>query len=207
MGHFIAAFDVATATGCCDGLADGSPPRFWSWHMDDAGDGRPRRLAYLRRFCDAYFAQQRVDEVVYELPLSIGFIVQMMKQNKFVTSEDVLMMLRGSIGVLESCAAFAGVPVIRGIDIKDGRKHLLGRRTFPDGEAKAMTIRGCRALGWAVESGDEADACAIWSLAVGQHNPRVAAAARAAFVADDTPTDRAPKAKRPRKGAASGLLF
>jgi hypothetical protein len=208
VGYFIAAFDVATACGCCDGLADGSPPRYWTWRLEDAGEGRPRRLSYLRRFCDAYFAQQQVDEVVYELPLSIGFIVQMMKQNRFVTSEDVLMMLRGSIGVLESCAAFAGVPIVRGVDIKDARKHLLGRRTFPEGEAKAMTIRGCNALGWAVENDNEADACAIWSLTVGQHNPRLAAATRAAYVADDgVPTARAPKAKRPRRGASTGLLF
>jgi hypothetical protein len=207
VGHFIAAFDVATATGCCDGFADGgTPPRFWTWRMEDAGNGRPRRLAYMRRFLDSYFAQQRVDEVVYELPLSIGFIVQMMKNGKFVTSEDVLMMLRGQIGVLECCAAYAGVPTVRGIDIKDARKHLTGQRTFPDGNAKDMTTRACRMLGWAVENADEADAGALWSLACGQHNPRLAAATRAAHMGADADAAESPRSRkrRPRNAGLFG---
>jgi len=194
MGRFIAAFDVATACGCADGVAGAGKPRFWTWYLSDAGEGRPRRLAYLRRFCDAYFAEQKVDEVVYELPMGIGTIARMMAAGKFKTSDEVLMTLRGAIGVLECCAAHAGVPIVRGIEIKDARKHLLGRATFKDGKAKEMTIRGCRSLGWEVENDNEADAGALWSLAVGQSNPLYAAATRAAL--GDAPTPAAGSSRR-----------
>jgi hypothetical protein len=199
VGYFIAAFDVATATGCCDGLADGSPPRFWTWHLSDAGEGRPRRLAYLRRFCDAYFAQQRVDEVIIELPLPIVVAA------RIGSDDNTQLLLRGGFGVVEACAAFAGVPLVRAVDIKAARGHLLGRRTFPAGEAKKATMRGCRALGWAVEDDNQADAGALWSLAVGEHNPRMAAATRAAHMgADDVPN--APRSTRKRRPRNAGLF-
>ena len=169
--------------------------------MDDAGEGRPRRLAYLRRFCDAYFAQTKVDEVVIELPLPLSAMASMARGGKgVVTKEATVLLLRGGIGVVESCAAFAGIPVVRGLDIKTARKHLLGRATFPAGEAKAATIRGCRALGWLVANDNEADAGALWSLAAGESNPLMAAATRAAHMAvDDVPAlGRGARARRPR---------
>jgi hypothetical protein len=201
VGYFIATFDVATATGCCDGFADnGAPPRFWSWHLSDAGDGRPRRLAYLRRFCDAYFLQQRVDEVVIELPLPIVVAA------RIGSDDSTQLLLRGGFGVVEACAAFAGVPVIRGLDIKAARGHLLGRRTFPAGEAKKATMRGCRALGWAVDDDNQADAGALWSLAAAEYNPRLAALTRAAHMGADADTAESPRSRkrRPRNAGLFG---
>lgn len=209
--RLIAAFDVATATGCADGRPADGKPRFWTWDLSDAGDARPQRLALLRRFCDSYFEQQRnerrqVDEVVYELPLGIGTIARMMAARQFNTSEDVLLMLRGAIGVLEGCAAHAGVPIIRGMDIKDARKHLTGQRTFPSGDAKDATTRGCRALGWRVENDNEADACALWSLACGQANPRLAAAlGRAHLAAKDSPAPAGGRQTAKRRDSAGAL--
>lgn len=205
MGRFIAAFDMATACGCCDGAdADAAQvPRFWTWHLSDAGDGRPRRLAYLRRFCDAYFAQQQVDEVIIELPLPLSAMASMARNGKgIVTNEETVLLLRGGIGVIESCAAFAGVPIVRGVDIKAARKHLLGRATFPAGTAKTATLRGCRALGWTPESFDEADAGALWALAAAEANPRLANATRAAQIdgAELPPSPRAARRRQPRVG-------
>lgn len=182
---FIAAFDLATATGCADGYPDQKAPRLWSWYLDDAGGERSARLAFLWRFCDAYFQQQRaqcggVDEVVYELPMNIATIAGAMARGQFRTSEETLGTLRGSIGVLEACAAHHGIKSIRGMDIKDARKHVTGHRTFPKGiDAKAMTMRAVAALGWAPENNNESDAAVLWALAAGQSNPLLAQATRA----------------------------
>ena len=189
---FIAAFDLATATGCADGYPSQQAPRLWSWYLDDAGGFRPARLAYLWRFCSTYFEQQRalgqpVDEVVYELPMNIGTIANAMARGSFVTSEETLATLRGSIGVLEAAAANVGIQTIRGMDIKDARKHVTGQRTFPKGvDAKAMTMRAVVALGWRPENNNESDAAVLWALAAGQASPAAAATTRAVHM--DQPT-------------------
>ena len=182
---FIAAFDLATATGCADGYPDQKAPRLWSWYLDDAGSDRPMRLAYLWRFCNNYFETQRaqdckVTEVVYELPMNIGTIANAMARGSFVNSEETLATLRGSIGVLEAAAANVGIQTIRGMDIKDARKHVTGQRTFPKGvDAKAMTMRAVAALGWRPENNNESDAAVLWALAAGQASPAAAASTRA----------------------------
>lgn len=199
--YFIAAFDVATACGCADGVP-GQRPRLWTWDLSDAGEGRPRRLAYFRRYLDAYFSEQRVDEVIYELPMNIATIAGMFAKKIFVTNEKALGLLRGAIGVLECCAAYAGVPIVRGIDVKDARLHLVGQRSAA-GEGKGAAFRACTALGWEPQNEDESDAAALWSLACGQQNPRLAAAlGRAHLAAKEAP---APKRKALPPGA--GPLF
>lgn len=205
---FIAAFDLATATGCADGYPDQKAPRLWSWYLDDAGSERAHRLAYLWRFCDSYFIQQKslglpVDEVVYEKPLGIAVIAQMMAKRLYNTSEETLSTLRGSIGVLEACAAHHGIRVIRGMDIKDARKHLTGQRTFPDGNAKQATLRASHALGWNPQNDNEADASALWALAVGQANPLYAEVTRAAHMAKEEPVQR----KKGKAAPGAGPLF
>ena len=206
-GPFIAAFDLATATGCADGRPGDKRPRLWSWYLDDAGSERAPKLGLLWRFCDAYFLQQKeqgqpVDEVVYEKPLGIAVIASMMAKGQYRTSEEVLATLRGSIGVLEACAAHHGIKV-RGMDIKDARKHLTGQRTFPDGNAKRATMRAAGALGWDPQNDNEGDAAALWSLAVGQANPLYAEVTRATHMAK---ADAAPATKRARD-PHRGTLF
>lgn len=172
----ILALDLATTTGGADG-APGSKPRLWTWVLSDGGDDRPSRLGYLQRFLTAYFAENPTDEMVYEKPLGIAMIANMFARKIFVTNEDTLGMLRGAIGVAEACAAVAGVPIIRSMDVQDARKHLLGQRRFgTKNEGKQLAFAACKSFGWAPANLDEADAAALWSLACGQHNPRLAAA-------------------------------
>ncbi len=198
----ICALDLATSTGAADGLVGDQKPRLWTWCLSDAGEGRPERLAYLRRFVDSYIAECQPDQIVYEKPLGIAVIASMMAKRIYMTSEDTLAFLRGSVGVVESCAGFAGIPV-HGLDIKAARGHLVGQRTFKDGNAKDATMRACRALGWAPENNDESDAAALWSLACGQANPRLAAAlGRAHMAAKDTPV-----VTRASRGAKALPLF
>lgn len=204
--QFIVAFDLATATGCADGYVDQAKPRLWSWYLDDAGSDRAARLAYLWRFCDTYLTNQKavlghpVNELVYELPMNIATIAQMFARKIFVTNENTLATLRGSIGVIEACGAHHGIKTVRGMDIKDARKHLVGQRTFPNGEAKAVTLRAVKALGWNPDNNNESDAAALWSLAAGQANPRLADATRAHLAAKpvEEKTRRAPR--NPNRG-------
>lgn len=201
---FVAAFDLATATGVADGRVGDAAPRLWTWYLDDSGGERPARLAHLDKFLAAYFDKFKPDVVVYERPLGIAAIAGMMKNKIFITNEKTLGLLRGAIGVLEARACAAGVPQIIDVGIQEARKHLCGQARFPEGGAKAATIRACRALGWAPEDDNQADAAALWSLTCGRNNPRIAAALGRAYLAakeDQTIV------RRPKKEKGAGPLF
>ena len=165
---FIAAFDVATATGCADGIAGGRP-RFWTWQLSDAGKGRPSRLAYLRRFADAYFAETKVDRVYYEGPLNIAVMMEI------GASDETISLLRGAIGVLEAAAVIAGIPIIEPVPIGDARKLFCGVGRFAKGEAKTAVQARCQVLGHKVEDEHQADSLAVWYWASAHANPRAAA--------------------------------
>jgi hypothetical protein len=174
----IAAFDVATNTGVCDGVAGGIP-RLWTWVLSDAGDGRPRRLAYLRAYLDSYFKENAVGRVFYEKPMPIAAQVNAKPGSGFGASEDQLAFLRGSLGVLEACAAMAGIHVIEGVSVQDARKHFCGQRTFARGadgksQAKDAVLRMCAILKIPAANDHEADAAAIWSYGCAISNPRTA---------------------------------
>lgn len=172
-GPIIAAFDVATACGACDGRP-GTQPRVWTWHLGDAGASRAYKLAYFRRLVDAYLAEALPDRLVYEKPLNIRIAL------KLGASDDQVSLLRGAIGVLESCAANAGVPFIEGISVQDARQHLTGQRTFPKARkgqpslAKQAVMQRAAMLGVACENDNESDAFAIWSMDCARANPRLA---------------------------------
>lgn len=181
---YIAAFDLATATGVADSHHGIDKPRLWTWHLDDAGSERAPRLGYLWRLLDAYFAEVKHIGpagviVAYELPLSIGVIANRMKAGIFNTSEATLATLRGSIGVLEACASHHGITDIRPIVVQDARKHLTGQRTFRDIDPKDAVMKAAGSLGWDPQNDNEADAAAIWSLVLGLSNPRLAHLGRA----------------------------
>jgi hypothetical protein len=161
----IAAFDLATTTGCADGMPNGKP-RSWTWRLSEAGDARPERLALLRDYCDRYFRESRPAIVVYEKPLPIAAAYH------HGSAEAVTAMLRGAIGVLESSAAKAGITRIAGLGVQDARQHLTGRRTFPKGAAKDEVFAWCRRLGWRPLNTDESDSLCLWSYACALANPR-----------------------------------
>lgn len=179
-GPLITAFDVATAVGCCDGRTGVRVPRVWTWRLDDAGKARPYRLAFLRRLLDAYFAEGKPDRVVYEKPMPLGAIMNAKPKSGFVVSDDQMMFLRGAIGVLESCAANAGIPLIEGISVQDARQHLTGQRRFErpakgqPSPAKLAVQRIAGTLGIVCETLDEADAFALWEYDRARANPRLA---------------------------------
>ena len=167
MPLLIAAFDIATQTGCADGFANGKP-RCWHWNLKDAGS-RPAKLAQLRYYCDRYFAETKVDALFYEKGLGLGAAMEI------GMSDDTMALLRGAIGVVESCAAHAKIPRIEAVGVQEARRHLLGSGRIPRGQGKVLVRERCRVLGWDVANDDESDAACIWALGCGQMSPAMAA--------------------------------
>jgi hypothetical protein len=169
--RFIAAFDIATAVGACDGLV-GARPRVWTWWLDDAGKSRPIKLCYFRRLLDEYFSSVHVDAVYYEAPMNLRAMMSM------GTSDDTIALLRGAVGVIESCAAHHGVQVIESVPVQDARQALTGKRTFAKvkgkNAAKEAIMATARMMGVDVATDHEADAYAVYWYACAKHNPRIA---------------------------------
>lgn len=176
----IAAFDIATLTGCADGYSGGRP-RSWSWALAKAGKSRPERLAMLRDYADRYLMENRPDCVFYEKGLPLGALMAQVEKMgmqaafRMGATDETIGFLRGAIGVLEASAAKAKIPHIEGLDVQAARRHLTGLGKFPKGEGKDIVFDWCRRLGWNPANTDESDAMAIWSLGCGQMSPATAA--------------------------------
>jgi hypothetical protein len=164
----ISAFDIATVTGGADGDPNGKP-RAWHWNLKEAGDSRPLKLAMLRDYTDRYLAEHKPDAVFYERGLGLAAAMEI------GMSDDTMALLRGAIGVVESCAAAARIKRIEAIGVQDARRHLLGAGRIPKGEGKKLVMERCRMLGWAPQNNDQADALCLWSLACAKMSPAMAA--------------------------------
>lgn len=167
----IAAFDIATATGGCSGLP-GSKPLVWTWFLDDAGKDRPRKLCYFRRLLDTYFDSVDLEAVYYEQPVNLRAML------RIGATDDTIALLRGAVGVLESCAVHAGIQTVEAVSVQNARGILTGQRTFPrvngKSTAKDVITRTARTMGVEVVTDHEADAYAVWWYACAKHNPRIA---------------------------------
>jgi hypothetical protein len=171
----IAAFDIATAVGGCDG-APGLKPRVWTWFLDDAGKARAWKLCYFRRVLDCYFAEQHCDAVYYEQPVNLRVMM------KIGATDDVIALLRGAIGVIESSAVHAGIQTVLPVPIHDARQALTGKRTFKrvggKSTAKEAIQDAARMMGVDVATDHEADAFAVWWYACAQYAPKAMTANR-----------------------------
>jgi hypothetical protein len=163
----VAGFDLASNVGAADGEPSGKP-RTWSWNLGKPGVSRPEKLGRLLRYAERYFSEYRPDALFYEkgLPLGAAFQIGM--------SEDTVALLRGAIGILEACAARAGVARIEGVEVQKARRHLVGRERLAAGTGKEAVWKMCRVLGWPVTDMDQSDAAAIWAYGGALMNPRLA---------------------------------
>ena len=169
----IAVFDVATSTGVCVGFPGCKHPFVTTWNLRAAGTSRPLRLLYLSNLCDELFKQNEIDKVYYERPMPLAAM------NKMGTSEEVMLLLRGAIGVLEAAAARAKIEEIGSFSVQDAREHFIGQRTFPRGKngksaAKDMVLIACEQMGITVRNDNESDAVCGWSYCCALANPRIA---------------------------------
>lgn len=175
----LTAFDLATATGCCDG-APGEKPRLWTWYLRDGGDGRPQRLLHLAEFLERYFEKQPCDGVVYEKPMPLGMLNSHPAKKDgaskgFIMSEDNVAFARGAIGVLEMMSAKFGKPV-EGLAVQDARQAVLGWRTNKTGEGtKKRVVREVTTIFKVdAENDNECDAWVLHQFACARANPRTA---------------------------------
>lgn len=163
------AFDLATATGVCD-CPSGPVPRVFSWHLSDAGEGRPARLLALRRALVSYLQSQPCDRVYFEAPMPIAIMSRIGAQDATVA------FLRGAVGVLEMTCAEFGKPV-EAVNVQTARKLVLGWAANKSSQkTKARVIAEVTRLGVKPQTSDEADAAVIWYYAAARMNPRLAAA-------------------------------
>lgn len=144
-----------------------------TWNLREAGTARPRRLLYLSNLLDELFRSTIIDAAFYERPMPLAAM------NKMGTSEDVMLLLRGAIGVLEAAAARANIEEIGSFGVQDARQHFLGQRTFPRGKsgrsaAKDFVLIACEQMGIKVANDNEADSVAGWSYICALKNPRIA---------------------------------
>ena len=170
----IAAFDLATITGVCDGEIGGKP-RCFSWFLADGGESHGARLHQLANFLTRYFQQEPCDNVVYEKPLDIAAMGNMHR------SDAMVAFTRESIGVLlERCHA-SGKPV-ESLSVQDARQAVLGWRVNREKKSgiktKARVMRDVAPLlgGVKLEGPDESDAAVIWLYACARANPRLSLA-------------------------------
>lgn len=168
---FIAAFDIATATGGCDGVP-GLKPRVWTWFLDDAGKPRAFKLCYFRRLLDQYFGSMKVDAVYYEQPINIRTLM------RIGATDETIALLRGAVGVIESCAVHAGIQSVSAVSVQDAREALTGQRTFKrvkgKSTAKDAIVKTATTMGVDVATEHEADAYAVWWYACAKFNPQLA---------------------------------
>jgi Holliday junction resolvasome RuvABC endonuclease subunit len=170
---FIVCFDLATTTGCCDGIV-GTIPRYWNWDLRDAGEGRPARLLHLWNFLGAYLTEYRVDRVFYEAPMPIAVMTQI------GATDDVVQFLRGAIGVVELAAAAHDVP-IASWRVQEARQAVIGRGRFQRGTAKKEVMKYVRLIGHEPDDDNTADAIVGWLYESAILNPGTAHASTPLF--------------------------
>src|SRR4029077_16738420 len=118
-----------------------------------------------RDYTDRYLDENKPDAVFYERGLGLAAAMEI------GMSDDTRALLRGAIGVVESCAAAARIRRIEAIGVQDARRHLLGAGRIPKREGKKLVFDRCNMLGWAPQNKDESDALALWSLACAKMSP------------------------------------
>ena len=195
----ITAFDLATATGVCDGAVGSGKPRLFTWFLDDAGSSRPARLLCLDTFLRSYFESQPCDGVVYEAPMPVGMIGEQ-KRQRVVLSEANVALARGLIGVLEMNCAKARKPVAS-FPVQAARVSTLGWRTnrvgsgkiivkrdgtLRDETAKERVVREVKMIGIDAQNDNEADAYVMWQYACNKQNARLAIASTPLFRSGET---------------------
>lgn len=152
------AFDIATQTGVAFGPAGGTPRAI----SVDLGKGRPEgaKFSRMRALSDKLLSVHRPDLVVYEAAIGGSSSSQF---------------LVGLVAILRASAWDHSVKC-EPVYLATVRKHFIGKaltkKDFPglnDGaakkEIKRVVMNRCRALGWAVEDDNAADACAAWDFA------------------------------------------
>lgn len=144
----VLALDVALSVGWAFGLP-GTKPLCGVWTLPSAADPGKRYAALGNELADALMLHQpRL--VLMEAPL--------------VRQDNSARLLLGLTAHVESTCWRWDVEC-REAHSATVRKAVLGRGTFPKGEAKPAVLAFCAAQGWEVPTHDAADACVLLTYA------------------------------------------
>lgn len=172
----LTAFDLATATGVCDGPVGGKP-RLFSWYLRDGGDRDGQKFEKLYDFLCRYFTKESCDGVVYEQPLPIGMLTAAAgkKDKRIMVSDANFNFSRALIGVLK-LACEKNAKSYEGLSVQDARQAVLGWRINRTKEpTKKRVVREATSLlKLDADNDNEVDAGVLWYYACARANPRAA---------------------------------
>lgn len=157
----VLAIDIATSTGLAFGGAGDVPLT----KVVDLGHGRSqdRRFAKALRLAEGFVEARKPDFVALEAPIGQG-------------SSTILI---GLYACISGQVRKMGIPQAT-YPINSIRKHFIGKhltvKDYPGlskdearAEIKRVVMNRCRALGWTVDTDDEADACALLDYALAKN--------------------------------------
>jgi len=156
----ILALDLALQTGWALGTPADTKPISGSVQIvrEDASMAKlfSEWRIYLRDFLSL---NPDITLVVFESPL-----LPFMKQGK--TTISTLRRLIGLASVTEELLYSLNKYDIREARVSDVRSHFIGSNRHKRDEAKMLTARRCRQLGWEPQDDNAADALALWDYQV-----------------------------------------
>lgn len=156
----VMTLDLATRTGWCCGIP-GQRPRFGVQKL--GGTSRAQVYSSLLAFLDQSLQVHQFGELVIEAPLVRG-------------EHSGIEAGRRAIGMVEHVTLFAydnSIPLSEE-HVGSTRKAVLGRGTFPKGEAKGEVLAWCRQNGFEPPDDNAADALVLWKHVEAQRLRRAA---------------------------------
>jgi len=178
----ILALDIASQTGWAYG-APGELPRAGTIRFAPPSSSNGAVGRGLMRWFSDFLKLNAVDAIYFEAPFDP-------RKMGMKTNMNTSRMLLGLVFTLETLAEAKGIYRLRETEVRDVRKHFLGRN--PTGDAGKVAVQArCRQLGWKFDSADAADALAVWSMACALEAPKSSIAT--------TPLFQEPRAVAPTK--------
>lgn len=152
----ILALDLARKTGWALGGVRDNAPESGSITIASEGASMAKLFSDWRLYLRDFLSLHRdIRTVVFESPLP-----PMMKTGS--TSIEAIRRLMGLAAVTEELLYTLGNYDIREARVADVRTHFIGSNRHKRDEAKTLTKRRCRQLGWSPVDDNAADALALW---------------------------------------------
>ncbi|HEY2212302.1 MAG TPA: hypothetical protein VGH62_11930 [Bradyrhizobium sp.] len=162
----IFALDLATRSGFAWGAPGCKQPSSGSVRFASPGASHEAIFAAALTWATEQFRTHKPSLVVWEAPVPTSF-------KAGVTNAGTTTVLFGLPAIIGAVAFLVGIHDVRKAPTSDVRHHFIHcnpKRVV----AKALTMRQCRALGWAPADDNEADALAIWHYAGSILDPKLA---------------------------------
>jgi hypothetical protein len=162
----VLALDLASRTGFCVGVPGDRKPLSGSIRFASAGASHEAIFAAAYQWTSGMVHEHKPSTVVWEAPMPTSF-------NRGSSNVNTTTLLYGLPAVIGAAAYRCGVYDIRKASTKDVRNHFIGSNPKRV-QAKELTIRQCRVMGWPVADDNEADAIAVWSFMCSILEPKLA---------------------------------